>query len=147
MIRTMKLFVKPILFTIIAATIALTLIVNFGGSPPPPDHLSEPADVARPVSRFLQQTNPRPAAYQCNRDNVFCYISAGTGRSMTCCNKKCVDLGYDNENCGTCNKRCAFEETCCNGKCVNLGYDKTNCGFCNNWCMPGNCVFGMCGYA
>ncbi|GFQ06229.1 hypothetical protein PHJA_002766900 [Phtheirospermum japonicum] len=130
----------------------VAIILN-SSEPPPAPHLSELADVAsykRPVSRFLQQgaANPR-AADHCNKDNEVCnHILAGTGRNATCCNNKCVDLGYDDKNCGACKKKCAFTEWCCNGECVNLAYDKRHCGSCNNRCMPGGyCIYGMCDYA
>ncbi|PHU15757.1 Stigma-specific STIG1-like protein 1, partial [Capsicum chinense] len=88
------------------------------------------------ISRFLAQQeikNPR-AADHCHKDNEICHVLEGGGNS-TCCNNKCIDLGYDDHNCGACKKKCPFTETCCRGECVNLSYDKRHCGYCNNRCM------------
>ncbi|XP_055832697.1 stigma-specific STIG1-like protein 3 [Solanum dulcamara] len=101
------------------------------------------------ISRFLAQQeikNPR-AADHCHKDNEICHVLDGS-RNSTCCNNKCMDLGYDDHNCGACKKKCRFTETCCRGECVNLSYDKRHCGYCNNRCMTGGyCFYGMCDYA
>ncbi|OVA09769.1 Stigma-specific protein Stig1 [Macleaya cordata] len=100
------------------------------------------------ISRFLAQGNRNPrAASHCNKDSSVCYAEGSPG--STCCNNKCVDLYTDNDNCGTCKKKCKFyTEACCNGKCVNLSYDKRHCGRCNNRCMTGGfCLYGICDYA
>ncbi|KAL2480872.1 Stigma-specific STIG1-like protein 3 [Abeliophyllum distichum] len=50
------------------------------------------------ASRFLaqQEKNPR-AADHCNKDNEICVME---GKNTTCCNNKCMNLGYDEDNCG-----------------------------------------------
>ncbi|KAI4307979.1 hypothetical protein L6164_031101 [Bauhinia variegata] len=99
------------------------------------------------VSRFLaqQERNPR-AADHCKKDNEICYLIEG--RNSTCCNNKCMDLAYDDKNCGACKNKCKFTQTCCRGQCVELAFDKRHCGACNHRCDPGEyCVYGMCNYA
>ncbi|MCD7466020.1 hypothetical protein HAX54_002344 [Datura stramonium] len=99
-------------------------------------------------SRFLaEQKNPR-AADHCHKDNEVCRALEIGGKNTTCCNNKCVDLSYDDRNCGACKKKCPFTETCCRGECVNLSFDKRHCGYCNNRCMThGYCFYGICDYA
>ncbi|KAG6553016.1 hypothetical protein Mapa_005353 [Marchantia paleacea] len=67
----------------------------------------------------------------------------------TCCGKRiCRNLQYDAQNCGACNKFCAYGLACCSGKCVNINRNEKNCGRCGNECPKKNkCTFGMCGYA
>ncbi|XP_061363907.1 stigma-specific STIG1-like protein 1 [Gastrolobium bilobum] len=97
------------------------------------------------VSRFLAQ-NPN-AADHCNKDNEVCNL-IGANNNSTCCNNKCMDLGYDMHNCGACKKKCKYTETCCRGQCVDTNFDKRHCGECNHRCELGQyCVFGMCDYA
>ncbi|OIT36016.1 stigma-specific stig1-like protein 2 [Nicotiana attenuata] len=101
----------------------------------------------RRTSRFLaeKERNPR-AADHCHKDNEICHLLEG--RNSTCCNNKCMDLGYDDHHCGACKRKCRFTETCCRGECVNLSFDKRHCGYCNSRCMPGGyCFYGMCDYA
>ncbi|KAG8367744.1 hypothetical protein BUALT_Bualt16G0104700 [Buddleja alternifolia] len=141
-----------IIFTIIVITMALTLIFTTGPQPDRADpafHPVKPVSEKRIISRFLQQKerNPR-AADHCHKDNDVCNYTLDNGRNATCCNNKCMDLEYDNKNCGACKKKCAFTETCCRGECVNLAYDKRHCGICNNKCMDkGYCIYGICDYA
>ncbi|KAL5548440.1 hypothetical protein UlMin_003671 [Ulmus minor] len=100
------------------------------------------------VSRFLadNERNPR-AADHCHKDNEICTAISG-GRNTTCCNNKCIELSYDDQNCGACKKKCKFTQTCCRGECVDLNYDKRHCGKCNNRCKYGEyCVYGLCDYA
>ncbi|KAL0346060.1 UNVERIFIED_CONTAM: Stigma-specific STIG1-like protein 2 [Sesamum radiatum] len=143
------------IITIVAVAMAVTLILTTKTSPD--EAASQPSEPAfldkkpvaeKRVSRFLQEKerNPR-AADHCHKDNEICdYILEG--RNATCCNNKCMDLGYDSNNCGACKKKCAFTESCCRGECVNLAYDKRHCGSCNKKCMPGGyCIYGMCDYA
>lgn len=97
------------------------------------------------LSRFLAQTHPRPADH-CHKDNEICYLLGF--KNSTCCNNKCMDLGYDHHNCGACKKKCKFTETCCRGQCVDTNFDKRHCGRCNNKCEDGQyCVYGLCDYA
>ncbi|PIN06474.1 hypothetical protein CDL12_20980 [Handroanthus impetiginosus] len=140
-----------ILLTIFTITMALTLFLTTHEPAPQPSKPvfldKKPVPVSR-GSRFLQQQDRNPrAADHCHRDNEICnYIM--DGRNTTCCNNKCIDLGYDDDNCGACKKKCVFTETCCRGKCVNLAYDKRHCGWCNHKCMEGGfCIYGICDYA
>ncbi|KAK4716783.1 hypothetical protein R3W88_015121 [Solanum pinnatisectum] len=103
------------------------------------------------ASRFLAEQekpkNPR-AADHCHKDNEICTTLEIGSTNTTCCNNKCIDLLYDDHNCGACKKKCPFTETCCRGECVNLSFDKRHCGYCNNRCMTGGyCFYGMCDYA
>ncbi|KAL0337837.1 UNVERIFIED_CONTAM: Stigma-specific STIG1-like protein 3 [Sesamum calycinum] len=149
--------IKITMLTIIAVTMALTLILTTKPSnhelhdaqpATGPAFLDRKTAGAKMVSRFLQEKEKNPrAADHCNKDNEICnYILEG--RNATCCNNKCIDLGYDSNNCGACKNKCAFTESCCRGQCVNLAYDKRHCGACNHRCMPGGyCIYGMCDYA
>ncbi|XP_009609640.1 stigma-specific STIG1-like protein 2 [Nicotiana tomentosiformis] len=106
--------------------------------------------IKRKVSRFLVEQKPRnpKAADHCHKEHEICQAFEVEGGNATCCNNKCVDLKYDDHNCGTCKKKCRFTETCCRGECVNLSFDKRHCGYCNNRCMTGGyCFYGMCDYA
>ncbi|KAL8037159.1 hypothetical protein ABFX02_11G022200 [Erythranthe guttata] len=148
----MKMIIKTI-FAIVAITMALTLLFTTQNSisPPPPETPSQrikpAASAAKRVGRFLQQNeNPR-AADHCNKDEEIC-SQISEGRNTTCCNNKCMDLHFDENNCGACKNKCAFTESCCRGKCVNLAFDKRHCGACNKRCMTGGfCIYGMCDYA
>ncbi|CAL0309705.1 unnamed protein product [Lupinus luteus] len=82
------------------------------------------------VSRFLAQY-PN-AADHCYKDNELCYFPGA--KNSTCCNNKCIDLGYDHNNCGACKKKCKYTEACCRGQCVDTYYDKRHCGECNHRC-------------
>lgn len=99
------------------------------------------------VSRFLDanhEKNPR-AADHCHKDHEICKVG---GVNATCCNNKCIDLSYDDNNCGACKKKCKYTQTCCRGECVDLAFDKRHCGQCNNRCSYGEyCIYGMCDYA
>ncbi|XP_059316169.1 stigma-specific STIG1-like protein 2 [Lycium ferocissimum] len=103
------------------------------------------------ASRFLAEQekpkNPR-AADHCHKDHEICQAFEIGGKNTTCCNNKCIDLMYDDKNCGACKKKCPFTQTCCRGQCVNLSFDKRHCGYCNNRCMTGGyCFYGLCDYA
>lgn len=100
------------------------------------------------VSRFLAASNERNprAADHCHKDNEVC--KTGFGNSTTCCNNKCMDLLYDDHNCGACKKKCKYTQSCCRGQCVDLAFDKRHCGACNYRCEYGQyCVYGLCDYA
>ncbi|XP_062080531.1 stigma-specific STIG1-like protein 3 [Humulus lupulus] len=111
------------------------------------DHVVEVLPSKR-VSRFLAantEKNPR-AADHCNEDNEVC--KTGSGNSTTCCSKKCMDLLYDDDNCGACKKKCMYTQSCCRGQCVDLAFDKRHCATCNNRCEDGKyCIYGLCDYA
>ncbi|XP_009132403.1 stigma-specific STIG1-like protein 2 [Brassica rapa] len=113
------------------------------------------ANKIRP-SRFLAQRydeGQRPkarnsnAAGRCNKDSEICSSTAANS-TMTCCNKKCIDLSTDRQNCGACKKICKYGEICCGGQCVSWRYDPRHCGKCNNRCKPfASCYAGLCEYA
>ncbi|KAI3444212.1 hypothetical protein Pfo_000877 [Paulownia fortunei] len=128
---------------IIFFIMAITLTLNSQ-----PAFLERKPAATKRVSRFLQQKGNSPRiADQCNEDNQVCSYFL-EGGNATCCNNKCIETGYDVNNCGACGKKCAFREVCCRGECVDPAYDKRHCGFCNNMCMiDGNCVYGICDYA
>ncbi|KAK4361575.1 hypothetical protein RND71_020527 [Anisodus tanguticus] len=146
---------------VLAITMALTIsliTMHNSNNPKNPEfqengkHPDTPLEVPQvkrmKISRFLAQQeirNPR-AADHCHKDNEICHVLEG--RNTTCCNNKCMNLGYDDHHCGACKRKCSFTETCCRGECVNLSYDKRHCGYCNNRCMTGGyCFYGMCDYA
>ncbi|KAL3819603.1 hypothetical protein ACJIZ3_005508 [Penstemon smallii] len=132
---------------------SLTLFIStnkVASHPSEPDSQTSVKTVAgKRVSRFLQQKTRNPnAADHCNKDNEVCNYITFEGRNTTCCNNKCLDLKYDNKNCGACKKKCAVSEECCRGECVNLAYDKRHCGYCNNRRKnDGICIYGTCDYA
>ncbi|OIW19205.1 hypothetical protein TanjilG_20330 [Lupinus angustifolius] len=147
---------------IIAITMALSIaftmrsIIPQEGKSAPVDHDFPSSDEepsvhknkiflpSKRVSRFLAQ-NPN-AADHCYKDNELCYYPGA--KNSTCCNNKCIDLGYDHNNCGVCKKKCKYTEACCRGQCVDTYYDKRHCGECNHRCDLGQyCVYGLCGYA
>ncbi|QCD78279.1 Stigma-specific protein Stig1 [Vigna unguiculata] len=98
------------------------------------------------VNRFLAQVKNPNAADHCHKDHDVCSLEGV--KNSTCCNNKCIDVGYDKHNCGACKKKCKYTETCCRGECVDTNLDKRHCGECNNRCELGEyCVYGMCGYA
>ncbi|KAI9332052.1 hypothetical protein BDR26DRAFT_652180 [Obelidium mucronatum] len=89
----------------------------------------------------------------CNQG--FCQCPYSTAQ----CNGKCMDLTFDNENCGGCGKKCPIGTTCsksackckdaslkfCNEKCMDLSEDTGNCGLCGRKCSPGKtCEDGKC---
>ncbi|XP_049405763.1 stigma-specific STIG1-like protein 2 [Solanum stenotomum] len=134
--------------TIITTT---TTTTNITGDKKAPIPTLPPLKRKLVASRFLAEQekpkNPR-AADHCHKDNEICTTLEIGGTNTTCCNNKCIDLLYDDHNCGACKKKCPFTETCCRGECVNLSFDKRHCGYCNNRCMTGGyCFYGMCDYA
>jgi len=76
------------------------------------------------------------------------------------CAGTCVDLGFDNLNCGSCGSTCDSGEVCaegtctlecpegdsiCSGTCRDLSRDDLNCGACGNACPAGErCLDGAC---
>nr|XP_009764581.1 PREDICTED: uncharacterized protein LOC104216261 [Nicotiana sylvestris] len=82
----------------------------------------------------------------CNINPIICWAKGSLG--PFCCNKKCVNVLNDKENCGFCGKNCKYNETCCKGQCVNTLFHKRHCGSCNNKCKSdSSCAYGMCSYA
>ncbi|KAF6173256.1 hypothetical protein GIB67_026951 [Kingdonia uniflora] len=49
-------------------------------------------------------------------------------------------------NCGMCGRKYKYSKMCCKGKCVNLSWDEKNCGQCNKCKKGDTCVYGMCNY-
>ncbi|XP_020230548.2 stigma-specific STIG1-like protein 3 [Cajanus cajan] len=113
---------------------------------PPTNHQKNVLLPSKRVNRLLAQVKNPNAADHCHKDNEVCnYVGA---KNSTCCNNKCIDLGYDDHNCGACKKKCKFTHTCCRGECVDIYFDKRHCGECNHRCEDGEyCVYGICGYA
>ncbi|KAK4275443.1 hypothetical protein QN277_018525 [Acacia crassicarpa] len=169
-------FLKGVIVFIVALTMALSLSITLTMNgitqqQQQQNHHDDEnkVDIALPskkVSRFLAASNNgngngyggyRPknpnAADHCRKDNEVCYyIEEGNYnnyyKNSTCCNNKCVDLEYDDKNCGACKNKCKFTQTCCRGQCVELAFDKRHCGACNHRCEKGEfCVYGMCNYA
>nr|GLL17681.1 stigma-specific STIG1-like protein 2 [Ipomoea trifida] len=143
--KPIKLVIAIVITVVISTALTMNSIndnnVDISDQKPPAT-----APKTRRASRFLaEQKNPR-AADHCKNDDEICYVVEGN--NSTCCNNKCMDLGYDKHNCGACKKKCKFTHSCCRGECVNLAYDKRHCGECNNRCMPGGfCIYGLCNYA
>lgn len=165
----MAAFIKWIIIFMVALTMALSISItlNMNGLSQQPQTTSSSNDDnksnnnekinniqprKRPVSRFLADNynvkpNPR-ASDHCHKDYDVCHEFDGIYKNSTCCNNKCVDLAYDDKNCGACKKKCKFTETCCRGECVDVAYDKRHCGYCNHRCDKGEfCVYGLCNYA
>uniref|UniRef100_A0A3Q7GN53 Stigma-specific Stig1 family protein n=2 Tax=Solanum lycopersicum TaxID=4081 RepID=A0A3Q7GN53_SOLLC len=135
----------------IITTITTTTTPEITGSKKAPIPTLPPLKKKLVASRFLAEQvkpkNPR-AADHCHKDNEICTALEIGGKNTTCCNNKCINLSYDDHNCGACKKKCPFTETCCRGECVNLSFDKRHCGYCNNRCMTGGyCFYGICDYA
>ncbi|ESQ30400.1 hypothetical protein EUTSA_v10012189mg [Eutrema salsugineum] len=104
------------------------------------------------VSRFLAQNakigRNANGAEHCNKNEEICKSQGTNNSTMACCSNKCVDVAYDNDNCGACKNQCLFTQACCGGECVYLAYDKRHCGECNHSCLVGEfCVYGLCNYA
>ncbi|KAL9994209.1 putative stigma-specific protein Stig1 [Helianthus debilis subsp. tardiflorus] len=136
--------IKKILITLI---ILMALAINLSATP---IELNDDEDLVptsgslRGASRFLAQHSR--GLVKCNKNPRLCRAKGSPGPD--CCNKKCVNVKTDKQNCGLCGKKCKHQEICCKGKCVNLMTDKRNCGGCNIKCKKGNsCKLGMCSYA
>ena len=105
----------------------------------------EPSNHLGRIGRFLAD-RPRPAQMTCDQYPAVCRAKGSPG--LDCCNKQCVNVMTDKENCGKCGKRCSYSEMCCQGRCVNPSVDVYHCGRCNNPCKKGSsCVYGLCSYA
>jgi hypothetical protein len=76
----------------------------------------------------------------CNSCDDDCQVD-----TPVCCNNLCTNTSIDENNCGSCNNRCASGQCCLDGMCVPLGID-TNCTSCGMACPTGqtccnfNCV-------
>ena len=60
---------------------------------------------------------------------------------LTCCNDECVNVNFNNENCGGCDSPCPPGDSCQNGKCSACCVPGQICG--SLPCCPGNA--GACG--
>lgn len=76
--------------------------------------------------------SPCPISYLQDPINCSCYCPPGT----TDCGGRCVVLGVDRQNCGSCGTVCAPNEDCCLGVCVPVDRDP-NCGQCGHICGSG----------
>lgn len=78
-----------------------------------------------------------------------CPSGCTTGTQTTCCQKGCVDLTSDPNNCGLCSNACSSQQpACCYGICRNTSSDPNNCGGCGHSCNAGEtCTGGICGTA
>jgi hypothetical protein len=78
-----------------------------------------------------------------------CPSGCTTGTQTTCCQKGCVDLTSDPNNCGLCSNACSSQQpACCYGICRNTSSDPNNCGGCGHTCNAGEtCTAGVCGTA
>ncbi|KAG4923875.1 hypothetical protein AAZX31_18G088200 [Glycine max] len=152
-------FLKAIFIIAITMALSITLtmktITHQEEAKPPFVHHDLPSSTphqknlllpSKRVSRFLAQVKNPNAADHCRKDHEICTLSGV--KNSTCCNNKCIDVGYDKHNCGACKMKCKFTEVCCRGECVDTNFDKRHCGECNHRCEVGAyCVYGMCGYA
>ncbi|XVF87774.1 hypothetical protein PTKIN_Ptkin18bG0147800 [Pterospermum kingtungense] len=137
---------------IMALAITLSVVPTFAQlqATTNPDELAspkteEPSNHHGRIDRFLAGT-PRPAKMTCDRYPTVCRTKGRPGPD--CCNKQCVNLMTDKQNCGTCGKRCSYSQLCCKGRCANPSADDYHCGRCNNPCEKGSsCVYGLCSYA
>ncbi|XP_010481125.1 PREDICTED: stigma-specific STIG1-like protein 3 [Camelina sativa] len=106
-------------------------------SPPEQRTTGDDTSYSGPVMSFVLWTNEE-----------ICKSQGTYNSTMSCCSNKCVDVAYDNDNCGACKNKCTFTQTCCRGECVYLAYDKRHCGECNHSCLVDEfCVYGLCNYA
>ncbi|MCA9690675.1 MAG: hypothetical protein KC636_13785 [Myxococcales bacterium] len=82
---------------------------------------------------------------------------AGCGGGEVFCGDACIDVLYDNDNCGQCGNKCMAGTYCdfgqcacdggivCGNSCVDIYSDTNNCGDCGNKCPSGAyCDFGDC---
>ncbi|KAJ9566702.1 hypothetical protein OSB04_002668 [Centaurea solstitialis] len=141
----MNTLTKILIFFTIFLTLAIVL-----SSTPTQENLIETEDdtsvldLQRGVARFLAQ-QPR-GLMKCNKNPRLCRAKGSPGPD--CCNKKCVNVMVDEQNCGLCGRKCKHMEICCKGSCVNPMSNKRHCGGCNYVCKRGDsCVHGMCNYA
>nr|GEY73871.1 hypothetical protein [Tanacetum cinerariifolium] len=133
-----NIFMALIMFMALAINLSATPI-NDDDEDLMPTHGS-----LRGGSRFLAQHSS--GLLKCNKNPRLCRARGSPGPD--CCNKKCVNVKTDKQNCGLCGKKCKHQEICCKGKCVNVMKDKRHCGGCDKRCKKGNtCVYGMCSYA
>ncbi len=68
------------------------------------------------------------------------------GEGLYNCGGECVDLGKDDNHCGSCGNACTQGTTCCLGYgCANLNLEPENCGACGKSCPKlHKCQDGSC---
>ncbi|KAJ9566703.1 hypothetical protein OSB04_002669 [Centaurea solstitialis] len=134
--------------TLIFFTIFLTLAMVLSSTPTQENLIDTEDDAAIPelqrgVGLFLSQQSK--GLKKCNKNPRLCHAKSSHGPD--CCNKKCVNVMTNEQNCGFCGRKCEDIEICCKGSCVNPMRSKHNCGECNYVCEKGDsCVHGMCSY-
>ncbi|KAJ9689673.1 hypothetical protein PVL29_012386 [Vitis rotundifolia] len=81
----------------------------------------------------------------CDKFPQICRRKSSPGLDF--CQKKCVNLTKDPNNCGECRRKC--KHNCiCSRHCVNPYVDPLNCGSCGKKCKNWEaCLYGMCSYA
>ena len=95
---------------------------------------------------WLQRTAARKGG--CKHRPWVCFDRRHPLRKRLCCRSQCVDVGFDESNCGICKLRCPFGWNCCMGICVNTNVNPFHCGSCFVRCSLGvHCRYGICGYA
>ncbi|XVE51072.1 hypothetical protein DITRI_Ditri02bG0009200 [Diplodiscus trichospermus] len=128
---------------IIALAITLSTVPTFATLQAPTKE-EKPWNHPARLGRFLAG-RPRPAQMRCDQYPTVCRAKGSPGPN--CCNKQCVNVMTDEQNCGKCGKRCSYSEMCCLGRCVNSSINDYHCGRCNNPCKKGSsCVYGLCSY-
>ena len=117
-----------------------------------------PADDQCPAGKYCSGADGKYDCIDGCASNEQCVKAAmagsddgGVSKAVTCCDKRCVDVGSDEANCGQCGTACMNTASCCNAQCVEPASDVTNCGSCGHVCAPTNvrapaCMAGSCGY-
>ena len=98
--------------------------------------------------------SPCPSGQVCSLEQCADACSAG----LHACDRSCVDLARDPNNCGACGARC--DQNCVAGHCTSacpagwqscvagcrdVANDRLHCGICGNACAPGEaCAEGRC---
>ena len=74
---------------------------------------------------------------------IGCQSGSDCAAGETCCANQCVDLLFDEYNCGACGTACAAGETCDRGSCTSVQNCTTDAD-----CPPDHiCVNGQCTYS
>ncbi|MQM02689.1 hypothetical protein Taro_035458, partial [Colocasia esculenta] len=112
------------------------------------NHESFSPDNSTPSSPWLRKHGGKGRKEGCRGRPWVCHDRTPPFRRRLCCKNRCVDVGFDDNNCGFCGIRCRFSWRCCSGFCVNSNLNPSHCGSCFNRCPVGVlCFHGMCGYA
>ncbi|KAJ0803584.1 putative stigma-specific protein Stig1 [Helianthus annuus] len=106
--------IKKILITLI---ILMALAINLSATPIEDEEDLVPISGSlRGASRFLAQH--MRGLLKCNKNPRLCRAKGSPGPD--CCNKKCVNVKTDKQNCGLCGKKCKNQEICCKGEMREL---------------------------